>query len=686
MLPVLLLIVAVAAPAFAQRPFDVNALLGLARVDDPQVSPDGKLVAFTVQTVDLAANRKPKQIYVIPITGGEPVRITNAGELNERPRWSPDSKGIAFISDRGGSAQVWLMAHDGTNSHQVTSLSTEAGGVLYSPDGKNLVFASEVFPGCADDACNKQKLDVEKSSKVQARLYDSLLYRHWTRWQSKRRSHLFVVPVAGGVPKDLTPGDRDVPPFALGGADDYAISPDGTEVCFARNSDPEPAVSTNSDLYVVPITGGEAKKITANPGADNSPAYSPDKRYLAWRSQLRSGYESDRWRLMLLERATGKLTNLAENVDRWVTGFAWAPDSARLFFTIEDRGHQPVQMVQVTGGGAREIISGSSQMDEIAVSPDGKTLVFVQQTGSRPPEIFTAQSGGTSAALTHFNDGYLASVQLPQLENFWVESADGTRINSFALKPRGFREGTRYPVLFLIHGGPQGAWGEDWTYRWNAQVFAAAGFVVVMPNPRGSTGYGQKFIDDINADWGGKPFDDIMAVADYVEKLPYVDAGRMAAAGGSYGGYMVDWMLGHTQRFKALVSHAGVFDLRSEFGETEELWFPLWEFGGTPWHDPELYAKLSPSHYAKEFATPTLVIAGEQDFRVPYGQSLHLFTALQLQKVPSRLLVFPDEGHWIMKPQNSVLWYNTFLDWVKQWIAKPWTPPAPQPAAVQPKP
>lgn len=683
MLPFLLLLLV--APLLAQKPFDVNALLTLSRVDDPQVSPDGKMVAFTVQTVDLAANQKPTQIYVIAIAGGQPVRITNSGAVNERPRWSPDSKQIAFISDRGGSAQVWLTAPDGNGARQVTSVSTEAGGVLYSPDGKNLVFTSEVFPDCPDDACNKRKLDAERDSKVHARIYDSLLYRHWTRWQTKRRSHLLAIPVTGGTPKDLTPGDRDVPPFSLGGPDDYAISPDGAEVCFVKNSDPVPATSTNSDLYVVPITGGDAKKVTNNPAADNSPAYSPNGKYLAWRAQARPGYESDRWRLVVLERATGKLTNLSENLDNWVTGFAWAPDSSRLFFTIEDRGRQPVMMVPVIGGGTRQIIAGDSQMDELQVTPDGRTLVFTQQTGERPAEIFSAQSGGSAVPLTHFNDAFLAPFQLPRLENFWVDTADGTRINNFLLKPPGFREDARYPVLFLIHGGPQGAWGEDWGYRWNPQVFAAAGFVVVMPNPRGSTGYGQKFTDYINSDWGGKPFDDIMAVTDYVAKLPYADSARMVAAGGSYGGYMVDWMLGHTQRFKAFVSHAGVFDLRSMFGATEELWFPLWEFHSTPWDNPELYAKFSPSFYVKDFVTPTLVFVGEQDFRVPYTQGLQLYTALQLQKIPSKLVVFPDEGHWVLKPQNSVLWYNTFLDWVKQWAAKPWTPPeAPAAPAAQP--
>jgi dipeptidyl aminopeptidase/acylaminoacyl peptidase len=680
-----LLALALASPLLAQRTFDVNALLGLSRVGDPQVSPNGQTVAFTVQTVDLAANRKSTQIYTVPLAGGTPTRITDAGIVNERPRWSPDGSLLAFVSDRSGSEQIWMMAASGANLRQVTSLSTGASGVLFSPDGKNLVFTSDVFPECTGDACNKQKLDAERASKVQARTYDSLLYRHWTHWQSKQRTHLFSVPPEGGVPKDLTPGDRDTPPFSLGGADDYAISPDGSEVCFVRISDPEPATSTNSDLYVVPIGGGEVRKITNNPGADSGPAYSPDGKYLAWRSQTRPGYESDRWRLMVLERASGRLNSVTESVDRWVTGFTWSPDSARLFYTLDDRGHQPIHMVATAGGGEREIVAGDSIMDDVHVTPDGKTLVFTQQSGSRPAEIFRAHSGGAAIALTHFNEAALAPYALPRLEGFWTEGADGVRVHSFLVKPHGFVEGRRYPVLFLIHGGPQGAWGEDWGYRWNPQVFAAAGFVVVMPNVRGSSGYGQKFIDEINADWGGKAFDDVMAVADHVAKLPYADPDKMAAAGGSYGGYMVDWLLGHTQRFKALVSHAGVYDLRSMFGETEELWFPLWEFRGTPWNNTELYTKLSPSTYVKDFATPTLAICGELDFRVPFGQSLQMFTALQTQKVPSRLLVFPDEGHWVLKPQNSVLWYNTVLDWVKQWTAKPWTPPAP-PAAAEPAP
>lgn len=671
-----------ASLAAQKQPFDVQALLKIARISEPQLAPDGKTVAFTVQTVDLGQNTKPKQIYVVPVNGGTPRQITTQGADNERPRWSPDSKRIAFISDRGGTAQVWVMNADGTEPRQVTNLATEAGGVLYSPDGKNLLFTSDVFPDCSDDACNKARLEAEKSSKVNARSYTTLLYRHWTEWQTKRRSHLMVVNVDGGTVKDLTPGDRDVPPFSLGGPDDYAISPDSKEVCYAMNADPVPAISTNTDLFVVPIAGGESKKITLNPGADASPQYSPDGKWLAYRSQARGGYESDRWKLVVLDRATGHVNALTETLDRPVQSFTWSNDSNALFFTVLDRGRQSIQMIPVAGGGSRVIVSGSSTLDDMQLTSDNKTMIYSAESGSAPLEIYrAASSGGTPVALTHLNDALLGQYALTSLEEFWVDSSDGTRIQSFVVKPPNFNPNQKYPVLLLVHGGPEGEWGEEWSYRWNAQVFAGAGYLVVMPNPRGSFGYGQKFTEDIKDDWGGKPYDDVMAVTDHVTSLAYADQERMAAAGGSYGGYMMDWLLGHTQRFKALVSHAGVYDLRSWFGATEELWFPLWEFNGTPWDNPESYEKWSPSNFVKDFHMPTLVIHGELDFRVPYTQGLQLFTALQLQKVPSKLLMFPDEGHWILKPQNSVLWYNTFLDWVREWVNKA---PAPAEAPVHP--
>ncbi len=669
------LVLVASSALFAQRQtFDVQTMLSLSRVSEPALSPNGKLVAFTVQTVDVEKNIKPKQIFIVPLSGGSPVQLTREGTANERPRWSPDSELIYFISDRGGSSQIWVMDNAGGHVRQITKLSTEAGGLLVSPDGKKIVFESSVYPECgADDRCNKDKLDAEAKSKVKARIYTSLLYRHWTAFETKRRQHLLVVDADGSNAKDLTPGAHDVPPFSLGGPDDYTISPDSIEVAFTMNADPQPAISTNSDIYTVPIAGGEMHKITIGLGADNSPVYSPDGKMLAFRSQLRAGYESDRWRLMVLDRATGKTTNLTENLDRWVSSMTWLPDSERLVFTAEDRGRSGLQMIPVSGGGARSIISGAMTLDDVQFTADGDTMIYTQQSGSKPVEIFKATAGsGKGVALTIFNDGALANSTIRALEEIWVESGeDKTRIQTFIVKPPDFSATRKYPVLFLIHGGPQGAWGETWSYRWNPQVFASAGYVVIMPNPRGSTGYGQKFIDDINGDWGGKVYDDIMAVADHVATLPYVDSDRMAAAGGSFGGYMIDWILGHTNRFKALISHSGVYDLRSMAGETEELWFPQWEFKGMPWDNPDMYAKWSPSFFANEFKTPTLVLHGELDYRVPVGQGMQLFTALQLQKVPSKIVLFPDEGHWISKPQNSVLWYGQFLEWVGEWLKKP---------------
>jgi dipeptidyl aminopeptidase/acylaminoacyl peptidase len=668
-----LFLICVAAAFGQKQPFDVLTMLRLNRIGEPVLSPDGRTVAFTVQTVDLDKNTKPKQIYTVGVNGGFPRQITRDGTDNGRPRWSPDSRQIYYVSNRDGSQQVWRMDADGSNSRQISRLSTEADGILISNDGKKVVFESNVYPDCgADDACNKRKIDEDAKNQVKARIYTSLLYRHWNDWQSRRREHLLVMTADGGDVKDLTPGNRDVPPFSLGGSDDYAISPDSLELAFAMNVDANLATSTNSDIYTVPLTGGEPRKITISPGADLSPQYSPDGRYLAFRSQTRPGYESDQWRLMVLDRASGRTTNLTEATDRWVESFTWSPDSTRLFFTIEDRGRTILRRIPVTGGGMDTIISGDSSVDDVQFNSANTFMIYTEQSGAHPTEIFrVSSSGGSGVPLTRMNDALLQNSTVRPLESFSVESTDKTRVYAFVVKPPDFSETRKYPVLFLIHGGPQGAWGETWTYRWNAQVFASAGYLVVMPNPRGSTGYGQRFIDEINGDWGGKVFDDIMAVVDHVSTLPYADPDRMAAAGGSYGGYMIDWMLGHTTRFKAMVSHDGVFDLRSMAGATEELWFPLWEFKGMPWDNPEMYEKWSPSYYVKDFKTPTLVFHGELDYRVPVDQGLQLFTSLQMQKVPSKIVLFPDEGHWVMKPQNSVLWYTQFLDWIGEWTRKP---------------
>jgi dipeptidyl aminopeptidase/acylaminoacyl peptidase len=651
---------------------DVETMMRLKRISDPQLSPDGKTVAFSVQSVELAENKRVTQIYTVPLDGGYPRMLTTEGS-NDRPRWSPDSSKIAFVSTRSGSSQLWLMNADGSSPSQLTRLATEASGVTFFPDGQRLLFLSEVFPDCADAACNERMLKEEQAAKSKARTYTSLLYRHWNTWSSARRSHLFLLTLESGEIKDLTPGKFDVPTFSLGGQDGYAVSPDGKEVCYVLNNDPDQATSTNSDLWTVSPDGGEPQRITTTAGSDVGPVYSPDGEWLAWRGQRTPGYESDRWRLFVIKRRDGRVRDLTESIDRSVQSVFWSPDSTRIFYALEDRGRQSIQMIGInSSGGARSIVSGSATYDDVQLTPDGKVMIYTMQTGSRPVEIFKVLAGNnTPVPLTRLNDSLLASLTLPSFEDINVTGAEGAKVHSFVLKPANFDEKQKYPVLFFIHGGPQGAWHESWSYRWNPQVFANAGFVVVMPNPRGSTGYGQKFTDEINNDWGGKVFDDIMSTVDHIAQQPWADPERFAAAGGSFGGYMVNWMLGHTTRFKALVSHAGVYDLRSMAGETEELWFPLWEFRGMPWDNPESYAKWSPSHYVNGFQTPTLVIHGELDYRVPLGQGLQLFTALQMKKVPSKLLLFPDEGHWVLKPQNSLVWHRNFLDWITEWTRKP---------------
>ncbi len=654
-------------------------MMKLTRIQDPVLSPDGKLVAFVGQGVDLPNNAKPAQIYAVPVEGGTPQQLTTEGQSNARPRWAPDSKRIFFQSDRKDGTQIWSMNPDGTDQRQVTTIPTSADGEVVSPDGKLLLFKSDVYPGCTpgdakpgaafDAACNKTKQEAEAQSKMHARVYTTLLYRHWTDYEGPKRSHLFLQKTDDpGSVRDMTPGMLNVPPFALGGPEPYTFTPDSKLITYVANVDPVPATSTNSDLYNVAVEGGVANRLTTNPGADEGPVYSPDGKYLAYRTQLRAGYESDQWKLAILDVQAGSMNTLTDSLDRWVESYTWSPDSKRIFFTVDDHGTNPLLMMPAAGGPVRTIAQGPTSLSDVQFTPDDKMMIYLEQSGSKPPEIYRVLSkGGGGLALTRMNEVVLNGYQLTPLERMSVDAPDGTKIESFLVKPPNFNAATKYPVLFQIHGGPEGDWGESWSYRWNPQVFAAAGYVVVLPNPHGSIGYGQAFTDAVNGDWGGHAYDDIMATADAVSKLPYIDPERMVAAGGSYGGYMIDWILGHTDRFKALVSHAGVYDLRSEAGTTEELWFPKWEFQGFPWENPELYDKWSPSMFVKSFKTPTLVTHGELDYRVPIGQGQQLFTALQEMNVPSRLVQFPDEGHWILKPQNSQFWYQTVIDWLNQW-------------------
>jgi dipeptidyl aminopeptidase/acylaminoacyl peptidase len=685
----------------------------------------------------------------------------------DRPRWAPDGKRFAFVSSKGNGSQIWIADFDGTTGtvtgkHRLTNIPTEADGELWSPDGKNILFKSDVYPECdgepeAEYGCNAKKVDEAKSSKVKAQIFTHLLYRHWNAYKEGKKTHLFVVPVDRAtsnhvgadassaqssearqelskvkdptlpqntregwgnpisVARDLTPGDYDAPVFSLGGQDDYSFSPDGQEICYASNHDPEPAISTNNDLFTVPVNVradalrqaqgrlssaqvlAATKNITAeNKAADNTPLYSPDGKYIAYRAQQHPGNESDRWRLKLYDRKTGQSTNRTEDFDRWVGSIAWATDSTTIYFTAENSGNSPIyhtfiKKIPGVQDWPSEVVSGYN--DDLTPVKGTNAVLFTRMSLGSPNEIYSAIVGqkhlciedrfgqrGSPAwyegsrclyqdmRLTHINDSLLSQVPMSPLVPFWFTGANNDKVEGFLVKPPNFDPSKKYPVKFIVHGGPEVPMGDEWSYRWNDQLFAASGYVVIFINFHGSPGYGQKFIDAINGDWGGAPFEDLMKGLDYAEQhYAFIDKERECALGASYGGYMVNWILGHTNRFKCIVSHDGMFNTESAWGTTEELWFNEWEFKGTPYTNREMYQKWSPHLSATNLKTPTLVVHGQLDYRLDVSQGFDLFTTLQRQGVPSKMLYFPDEGHWVLKPQNSQLWYKTVNDWVDQW-------------------
>jgi len=682
--------------AYAQtkRPMTFDDLMAIKRIGDAQISPDGSRVAYVITDVDKNLNRGKRSIWAISTSKGlnlDPMAhpLITSDKNDFSPRWSADGKWIAFLSTREGAPQIFVAGADGSNPRKVTGAPEGVSEFIWSPDGKTLAFTTDVYPECGTLNCVGKRGEAEEKSKVKAVIADRLLYRHWDSFKRGKRSHLFVVPSEGGEPKDLTPGDYDVPPFSLGDPTAFDFAPDSNEIVFARNTDKVEATSTNNDLFIVSVSGGEAKRITGNnPGSDTTPRYSADGKYIAYRSQTRNGYEADRFRLMLYDRKAGTSKELSTGFDRWVGELVWAPDSQNIFIVAEDRGRELIGVASINGG-VKPLIANTAS-NGISLSSDGKTLAFTRSRVTMPAEVFAANSDGTGARqLTQTNAALMAQLDLNPAEDFEYEgaktpvvrtaklgklkaSADigpgkAAMIHGFIVKPPQFDKTKKYPMVLLIHGGPQGAWLDSWGYRWNYQMWAARGYVTVMINPHGSTGYGQAFTEQISGEWGGAVYEDLMKGVDHVIKLGYVDPNRIGAAGGSYGGYMVNWILGHTDRFKALVSHAGVYNLTSMYA-TEELWFADWEFKGTPWDNPELYTKWSPHMSAKNFKTPTLVVHGELDYRVPVGEGLQLFSTLQRKGVPSKLLYYPDEGHWILKPQNSELWYKTVLDWLDQWL------------------
>ena len=728
----------------AKRPMTFEDMMNMKRLGETAVSPDGKWLAYSVTTVDLAQNTKTAELWLQAIAGGEPFKLAVAQPGDSNPEFAPDSKHILFVSGRENGQQIWLADFDPatgatSNAKKLTNISTEAGSPKWSPDAKSIVFTSAVYPDCVPitdgdfatgDTCDKQKDAALAASKVKAQIFTALLYRHWNHFTGEKRSHLFLLDVASGAIRDLTPGDpHDVPPFSLSdsscGCD---FSPDSKELAFTENPDPVPAISVSAQIYTLDLTSPAAKpvKISTSAGGNFNPAYSPDGKYIAWRSQARAGYESDKFRLWLYNRAKRAGEDMLPKFDNWVDEWAWLRNSRGLYFTSANHGEEGVYLLGVHALDGPSLIATSGEFSDIRTIPvklDRPTIeppegiLASMMNVDQPPEVVAIDINDTTHPaeeqpeitqtdsmifpITHLNDSLLAQLDLPaqpclaicapgdpnarksagdgrqRMESFWFTAKDGTKVEGFLIRPPGFDAAKKYPVKFLIHGGPEGDWGDAWSYRWNAELFAANGYVVIMINPRGSTGYGQAFVDGVNGDWGGKPFTDLMTGLDYAEEhYPFIDKTRECALGASYGGYMANWVRGHTDRFKCIVSHDGMFNAESAFGTTEEDWFNIWEFKGHPWDyygkpDSENpFRKWSPSLSAKSFKTPTLVVHGQLDYRLDVSEGFQLFDTLQLLGVPSKMLYFPDEGHWVLKPQNSQLWYKTVNDWVDQWTKK----------------
>jgi dipeptidyl aminopeptidase/acylaminoacyl peptidase len=693
-----------AAPtAGPKRPMTFEDMMQMKRLGDTAVSPDGKWLAYAVTSVDLNQNTKRAELWLQAIAGGEPMKLAVAQAGDSGLQFAADGKRILFLSSRDNGQQVWLADFDAatgatSNAKKLTAIATEADNAKWAPDGHSIVFTSEVYPDCpaismADfdtgNKCNAGRDAALAASKVKAQIWTHLMYRHWDHFTNDKRLHLFQVLVDGGGMRDLNPGDTHyVPP-------DYAsieqgcgcdISPDSKELAFTENFDPVPAVSTHADIFTLDLTDPAAKpvKVSTSAGGNFNPAYSPDGKYLAWRSQARNGYESDKFGLAVYDRAAKTVANLIPRFDDWVDEIAWAPDSKMIYFTSGQQGESPLMLTTIDGHPAYvldpKLVPGLGAFSDIHPLRDGYTIVASRMKVDAPAEMSAVSIASDIprndklVQVTHLNDALLAQLDLPKMEDFWFTAKDGTKLQGFIIRPPGFDAAKKYPVKFLIHGGPQGAWGDDWSYRWNAELFAANGYVVVMINPRGSTGYGQAIVEGVSGDWGGKPFTDLMTGLDYAEQhYNFIDKTRECALGASYGGFMANWILGHTDRFKCIVSHDGMFNAESAFGTTEEDWFNIFEFKGHPWDyygkpDSENpFRKFSPSYYAKNFKTPTLVIHGQLDYRLDLSEGLQLFDTLQLEGVPSKMLYFPDEGHWVLKPQNSQLWYKTVNDWVDEW-------------------
>ena len=661
-----------ATQATRAEPFNADHLVRLDRVGAPAVSPDGVWVAYTVRKTNMEANAGRQDLWISPVAGGAPRQLTRHEAADLGPQWSADGDWLYFQSTRGDRSQVWRIDPAGGEAEAVTDLPLDVG--TFRLAGERIVVSLAVWPDCGDLACSAKLDGTEKESKTTGMLYDQLFMRHWDRWLDGRKSQLFALALRDGVATGseavpLTAGiDADVPSRTWGGNEEYAVSPDGQTLYFtARLGTPSEPWSTNYDIYSVPMNGGTAVNLSAdNPAWDTQPVLSPDGKALAWLAMSRPGFEADRYRILVRDLATGQTRELAPGWDRSPSSIGFSPDGSTLFAIAQDLGEKTLWRFDLATGEYRKLAGGGTISAFDSSSP---SLVFARDDLKSPSELYLLEKGGVRQ-LTDFSGLQLEGVEMGDFEQFSFTGAHGDTVYGYVMKPAGYEKGRRYPVAFLVHGGPQGSFGNHFHYRWNPQTYAGQGFAAVFIDFHGSTGYGQAFTDSISGDWGGAPLEDLqLGLAAAAERFPFLDAGNACALGASYGGFMINWIAGNwPDGFKCLVNHDGIFDQRMMYYTTEELWFPEWEHGG-PYHaTPQTYEKFNPANFLQNWRTPMLVVHGELDYRVPVTQGIATFTALQRLGIPSRFLYFPDESHWVLKPYNSIQWHETVNQWLHEYL------------------
>lgn len=661
------------ASAESSHPFSVHDMLAMNRISDPQVSPDGDLVVFTVRKTDLEANKGSTDLWLGGADGTGLRRLTSHPSSDHSPCWTPDGDCILFLSSRFGSSQVWRICVDGGEAQQVTDLPLDVSNLIISPDGKHIAFTLEVFPDCDSVEQTKQRLDEEAKRKSSGLIYDRVFVRHWDTWKDGRRSHLFVLPSTGaGSPVDVMRGmDADTPSKPFGGSDEFTFTPDGKELVFtARDVGPKEPWSTDFDLYRVPIDGAVQPDCLTerNEAWDCCPLFSPDGKTMAYLAMARPGYESDRLRIVLRAWPGGDERVLTEAWDRSPSSLCWSADGSEIYATASNLGQRSLFAISASSGAVREVVH-----DGYVRSPaiSGEWIIYGLDHLKSPVELWSIRPDGTDRRpVTRINAAKVAAARMGDCEQFSFKGWNDETVYGYVVKPVDFDPTKRYPVAFLIHGGPQGSFGNSFHYRWNPQAYAGAGYAGVMVDFHGSVGYGQAFTDSIRGDWGGKPFEDLQCgLQAALDRYPWLDGNRVGALGASFGGYMINWIAGNwPDRFRCLVNHDGNLDERMAYYDTEELWFPEWDHMGTPWDNPEGYEKHNPVNFVKNWKTPMLVIHGAHDYRVVDTQGIGTFNVLQRLGIPSRLLYFPDENHWVLKPHNSILWHDTVIGWLDQWV------------------